>query len=337
MKTNEKTVHFTKEFVNIDGHRNGVFIESTNDENPVLLFLHGGPGFPQYPIIKKSGLTWENDFTVCYWEQRGTGMSYNASTQGELTLERLISDALIITNYLKEKFNKQKIFVCGHSFGTLLGGVIVSRCPQYFHAYIGVGQFGRHYESNKHTYDFLLETAIKQGDKKAEKDIRSVTFDRDFYKNQGYRRILGRYLNRYGGGAKRTGYSNKQGIKDFFTCKQYTWKERFNILKGIFFSYNALSETIAKADATVLAPHFKVPVFIMHGSYDYQTSYIEAKRFYEKIVAPSKKFYTFENAAHSPFIEEKERFIQILKTDVLGLSGKVVQETSSFNEKKSKI
>ena len=74
---------------------------------------------------------------------------------------------------------------------------------------------------------------------------------------------------------------------------------------------------MVKADAALLAPRFDVPVFIIHGMYDYQTSHKEAKRFYEKIEAPLKKFYTFENAAHSPFIEDQERFLQILRTDVL--------------------
>ncbi|MFC4403785.1 alpha/beta fold hydrolase [Gracilibacillus xinjiangensis] len=319
MKVDGMSVHFMKEFVTIDGHKNGLFIETTDYQNPVLLFLHGGPGFPQYPIIRQSELSWEKDFTVCYWEQRGTGMSYNSSTQGKLTLETLISDAVNITNYLREKFNSKKIYICGHSFGTLLGSIVASRYPQYFHAYIGVSQIGRHFESNQRTYDFLLETAIKIGDKKAEKDIRSVMFDRDFYKNQGYRRILGRYLNKFGGGTKRTGYSNWQGIKDLFTCRKYSWKERFNIPRGIFYSYDALGETMAKAEAAIMAPRYDVPVFLMHGIYDYQTSYKEAKRFYEKIEAPSKKFYTFENSAHSPFLEEKERFAVILETDVLGM------------------
>lgn len=320
MEADKEGAHFTKEYIDIEGHKNGLFIESTDFKNPVLLFLHGGPGFPQYSFIKKSGLSWEEDFTVCYWEQRGTGMSYNSSTQGELTLERLISDALIITNYLREKFKTKKIYICGHSFGTLLGSIVVSRYPEYFQAYIGVGQFGRHFESNKHTYDFLLETAIKKGDKKAEKDIRSVTFDKEFYKNQGYRRLLGRYLNKFGGGAKRTGYSNWQSTKDLFSCRKYSWKERFNIPRGIFFSYDALGEAISKADAALMAPRFEVPVFIIHGSYDYQTSYKEAMRFHEKIEAPLKIFYTFEAAAHSPFIEDKERFVQILRNDVLSFS-----------------
>ena len=317
MKVEERNVQFIKEYVEIEGHQNGLFIESIDFQNPVLLFLHGGPGFPQYSILKKSGLRWAEYFTVCYWEQRGTGMSYNSSTQGKVTLERLVSDSLIITNYLKKKFNKKKIYISGHSWGTLLGSIVVSQNPEHYLAYIGVGQFGRHFDSNKQTYEFLLETASKRGDKRAEKDIQSVVFDRDFYKNQGYRRILGRYLNKFGGGTKRMGYSNWQGMKDLFTCNHYSWKERFNIPKGIFFSYDSLGETMAKADATLLAPRFDVPVFILHGVYDYQTSYKEAKRFYEKIEAPSKKFYTFENSAHSPFIEEQERFLHILRTDVL--------------------
>jgi len=306
-----------KEYLDIDGHKNGMFIESSNLKNPILLFLHGGPGFPQYASIKKSRLTWEEDFTVCYWEQRGTGMSYNTSTQGIVTLERLVLDTVRVTEFLKGKFNQEKIYICGHSWGTLLGSIVASKYPQHYIAYIGIGQLGRHFESNKHTYEFLLETANKHGDKKAEKDIRSVTFDVDFYKNQGYRRILGRYLNKFGGGTKRTGYSNWQGMKEMLTCSQYSWKERLNIPKGIFFSYNALGETMAKVDTSLLAPHFDIPVFIIQGLYDYQTSYKEAQRFYEKIEAPLKKFHTFENSAHSPFLEEKERFLQLLRTEVL--------------------
>ncbi|ENH96194.1 hypothetical protein J416_11842 [Gracilibacillus halophilus YIM-C55.5] len=317
MSVEERNVHFLKEFIEIDGHKNGIFIETVDFANPILLFLHGGPGFPQYPIIKQSELKWEEHFTVCYWEQRGTGMSYNSITQGEITLERLISDVFMITEYLKKKFHKEKIYLCGHSWGTLLGSIIAHRQPQNYHAYIGIGQMGRHTESNRDTYEFLLETAIKRGDKKAEKDIRSVTFDKEFYKNKGYRRILGRYLNKFGGGTKKAGYSNWQGVKDLFTCHRYTWKERLNIPKGIFTSYDALSETMAKSDSVLLAPRFEVPVFIIHGMNDYSTSYKEAKRFYEKIEAPSKKIFTFDNCAHSPFLEDQDTFMKILKTEVL--------------------
>ncbi|WP_404460659.1 alpha/beta fold hydrolase [Sutcliffiella horikoshii] len=313
-----KKVAFSKEYIEIDGHKTGLFLETVDSRNPVLLFLHGGPGFPQYPFLKKSELRWEEYFTVCYWEQRGTGMSYDASTQGKITFDRLCKDALVVTEYLKNKYNQEKIYLCGHSWGTMLGSHIVHLHPEHFHAYIGVGQMGRHYESNQHTYAFLLDSAVEKGDKRAEKDIRSVTLDKEYYKSQEYRRILGRYLNKFGGGAKRTGYSNWQGIKHLFSCSHYTWKEKLNFPKGIFASYDALSETMAKTDTVQLAPRFDVPVHIIHGKHDYQTSYQEAKRFYELIEAPFKKMYTFEQSAHSPFVEEHEEFRRILEEEVLG-------------------
>ncbi|MFS0749881.1 alpha/beta fold hydrolase [Oceanobacillus sp. 1P07AA] len=312
MNTTDKNVHVTKEYIDTAGHKSGMFIESTDFNNPVLLFVHGGPGFPQYANVKQEGLAWANHFTVCYWEQRGTGMSYNASTQGEITLERIVADGLVIVNHLKRKFNQDKIYLCGHSWGSLVASIMASRRPEQFKAYIGIGQLGRHYESNRDTYDFLLETAIERTDEKAEKHIRSVKFNKEYYKSQEYRKLLGRYLNKYGGGTKREGYSSWQGVKDIIACKQYSWNDRLNILKGMFASYNALGETLANADAAEMAPSFDVPVYIVHGVYDYQTSYKEAKRFYERIEAPSKQMYTFEHSAHSPFVEEQERFMEVL-------------------------
>ncbi|MDX8046670.1 alpha/beta hydrolase [Gracilibacillus sp. S3-1-1] len=315
-------VYFSKEFVEVDGHRTGLFIESTDFANPVLLFLHGGPGYPEYALIKNAGLRWEEEFTVCYLEQRGTGISYNASTQGELTLEQMIADTISVVEYVKQKYNKEKVYLMGHSWGSLLGSIIASRYPHLFHAYIGVGQFGRFFESNRDTYQFLLETAINNGDDKAEKDIRSVTFDEGFYQNKEYRRILNRYVDKYGGGVKRAGYTQWQGMKELLSCKKYTLKERLNIVKGVFTSYQALVETMNQADATLLASEFEIPVYIMNGKHDYQTSFNEAKRFYEKLKAPLKRFYTFEKSAHSPFIDEEEKFIQIIKHDIIHTNGK---------------
>ncbi|MFA9456787.1 alpha/beta fold hydrolase [Halalkalibacter sp. AB-rgal2] len=310
-------VQTEKVFIEVDGHQLGMFIETVNEDHPVLLFLHGGPGFPQYPMIKKSELRLEAEFTVCYWDQRGAGMSYNARTQGELTLDKAIKDTLEVTQFLKERFRKEKIYLFGHSWGALLGSVVASRFGEHYAAYIGSGQFGRHNQSNEETYQFLLHTAIEKGDQKAEKDIRAYTFDENFYQSQTYRKILSKYLTKYGGGMKRESYTQWDGLKEWFTCKEYTWGERFNLPKGVFASYDALSETMAKADATLLAPNFQMPVYIFQGKYDYQTSYNEAKRFFELIKAPHKQFYSFDNCAHSPFLEEASRFLSILKEEVL--------------------
>lgn len=306
----EATAFHRKEFITIDGHKHGMIIEGGNPENPVLLFLHGGPGYPQYPMIKASGLEWADDVTVCYWEQRGAGMSFDAKTQGKLSLEVYIQDILAVTKFLKNEFNKEKILLFGHSWGTLIGSIAASKYPEHYHAYIGAGQLGRHKESNEETYQFLLKTAIEKGDKKAEQTIRKVQFDEDFYKSEPYRKILNRYLIKYGGGMKRYNYTQRQGLLEIFRCKTYTWKEKFNIPRGTFLTYDAMAETMAKADVAALAPRFQVPVYIIQGKFDYQTSYNEARRFFDKIEAPHKKMFTFEECAHTPFIEEKEYFLQ---------------------------
>ncbi|QKS70315.1 alpha/beta hydrolase [Paenalkalicoccus suaedae] len=311
-------VRFTKEFVEIDGHKSGMFIESTDEANPVLLVVHGGPGFPQYAITKDASLEWEREFTVCYWEQRGAGMSYNKKTQGELSLDRLVADALAVTEYLKERFGKEKVYLFGHSWGSFFGSIMAHRHPEHYHAYIGVGQMGRQLESTKDMHAFLLKTAMERGDAKAESDIRAVTIDEDFYKNRDLVRIMDRYLIPYGGGMKREGFSNYTAMKQVLLCNKYSIMERLRFPIALFSTYASISETLMGSDTTVLAPTIDIPVYIVHGLYDYQTSHSEAKRFFEHVEAPHKQFFTFENSAHSPYLEEKERFMEILREEVLG-------------------
>ncbi|MFC0090032.1 alpha/beta hydrolase [Allobacillus sp. GCM10007491] len=306
-----------KEYVQIDGHQHGMIIEGQNKENPVVLFLHGGPGFPAYPMIKASRLEWTKFVTICYWDQRGAGMSFNSKTQGPLTVERYIKDTLAITEYVKEKLNKEKIYLMGHSWGSFLGSLVACKYPEHYSAYIGMGQLGRFKESNQETIQFLLETAITRGDQKAEKMVGDIVFDENFYVNRDYQKVLSRYLMKYGGGMKRKNYSMSQVLKEVFRCKPYTWKEKFNIPRGSLLSYQAVGETLAKTDLAKRTPRFEIPVYILQGAYDYQTTCNEAKRFYENIEAPDKQFFLFEDCAHTPFVEDQNRFIDILINRIL--------------------
>lgn len=93
-----------------------MIIKGKNDQNPVLFFLHGGPGNPEYVLVKEYSIGLEDYFTVCWWEQRGSGMSYSSSIQSDtVTLEQMVSDTVEITNYLRERFGKDKIYLMGHS------------------------------------------------------------------------------------------------------------------------------------------------------------------------------------------------------------------------------
>jgi len=308
----------TKEYLQVNGVRQGIIIESTKAENPVLLFLHGGPGFPIYPIHKAYGTQLEQLFNVCYWDQRGAGMSYHRSeTKSPLAVEQLIEDTVAVTHYLRKKYAQDKIYLMGHSWGTYLGSLVASRRPESFAAYIGVGQIAFQTASEQETYDFILKTARERQEKRAIKRIEKVTFDHKYYKNPAYGSIRKKFTERYGGGFLRQGYSYRETLKHIFTCPHYTWKERMNILAGNYYSYQSLASDMATNDLTELVPSLNFPVFILQGIHDYQTTYTQAKRFYDNLEAPYKKLITFEHSSHTPFIEEQRRFFQVMEEEVL--------------------
>jgi pimeloyl-ACP methyl ester carboxylesterase len=93
-----------KIFVDINGVKQGMFIKSKNETNPVLLFLHGGPGMPEYFLTEQYPTGLEDDFTVVWWDQRGAGLSYSGEITPEMmTYEQLIADTLDVTNYLRKR------------------------------------------------------------------------------------------------------------------------------------------------------------------------------------------------------------------------------------------
>jgi len=318
--TNNGEGTITKEYVQINGARQGIIIESINKGNPLLLLLHGGPGFPIYPFVKAHSMRLEQFFDVCYWDQRGTGMSYNKKdVKKQLTVDQLVDDTIQVINYLRGKYSQDKVFLLAHSWGTYLGSLVASKKPELFHAYIGVGQIGSQKESENETYNFILDQAIEKNDQQAIKKIEKVTFNENYYKDRSYGAIRAKYTNKYGGGFKRRGYSTIENLKHVFTCPNYTFIERMNIYRGSFYSYQSLSHVMATTNLIELVPTLNLPVFILQGLHDYQTTYTQANRFYESIETPQKKMYTFKHSAHTPFIEERERFNYIIENDVLAV------------------
>jgi Predicted hydrolases or acyltransferases (alpha/beta hydrolase superfamily) len=157
-----------KNFIEIGGIRQGFFIRSENPENPVLLFLHGGPGSPELPysVAYESPERLEKYFTVCYWEQRGAGMSFSESVeQGTMTVAQMVEDARQMTNYLQNRFKQEKIYLMGHSWGSYLGIKIIEKYPENYLAFVGIGQISNQLESEKwHTttcWNLLPKKTIK--------------------------------------------------------------------------------------------------------------------------------------------------------------------------------
>jgi pimeloyl-ACP methyl ester carboxylesterase len=126
--------------IEINGSKQWVLIRSSDPSNPILLYLHGGPGQSLIPFAHVATSSLTDRFTVVYWDQRGTGISYEAEFPAEkLNVKQLIEDTLAVTEFLKQRFAQKKIFLLRHSWGSLLGCLVVQKKPEEFHAFVGVG------------------------------------------------------------------------------------------------------------------------------------------------------------------------------------------------------
>ena len=152
-----------KERILLGGLKQTIHIWGTKQENPVILFLHGGPGIPNRHGMARVHMDLLDDFTIVAWDQRGTGGSYFGCDPKTLTLDQLVSDCAELIDYLCQTLGKKKIFLLGGSWGTELGTLVCQQHPEKIGGYIGYGQVVNGIENENVSYAFALEQAKKAG------------------------------------------------------------------------------------------------------------------------------------------------------------------------------
>lgn len=308
-------------YTEIGGIQQGMILKGRNTEkNPVLLFLHGGPGSPEYMMASPSKLRLEEVFTVCWWDQRGSGLSFDSSIDPDtMTMEQFIEDTVEVVEYLKARFGVEKVYLMGHSWGSMLGAHTVARYPELFHAYIGVGQVADQFRSEMLAYDYMVETATARGDEKLLAKLHQYAIEKPEDLTDAYMQVRSEGMNKYGVGSSRH-YTSMwdEYIMPMITCREYTLMQKLNYMRGMSESSAIMMPLVLEDNLFESVPSLDVPVYIVQGLYDYQVSYAVAKEYFEALDAPSKQFYTFEDSAHSPLFEEPSRFMQIMREDVLG-------------------
>ena len=305
-----------KVFINIGGLKQGMFIKSKNLKNPVLLYLHGG--LPDYYLTRKYPTGLEDYFTVVWWEQRGSGLSYSANIPPEtMNLDQMISDTKELTNYLCTRFEKEKIYLMGRSGGSFIGIHVAAGAPELYHAYIGVGQMSDHLKSERMAYEYMLKKYSDAGDMKMARKLEASPVTDVI--PQGYLKLRDQAMHGLGIGTTRDMNSIISGIFiPSLTCREYTLKEKFNLWRGKSQSgVHPLWAEILATDLIKQVNEVNIPIYFFHGIHDYTVSYTLAKQYHEELHAPLKGFYTFKNSAHSPIFEETEIVKRIIRTDVL--------------------
>ncbi len=306
-----------KIYVNINGVNQGMFIKSRDSLNPVLLYLHGG--MPEYFLTKNYPIELEDHFTMVWWEQRGSGLSYSAELPREtLTLEQMISDTREVTNYLRKRFKQDKIYLMGHSGGTFIGIHAAAKMPELYHAYIGMAQMSDQLKSEMLAHEYMLKKFKENGNRKMVRKLEAapVTVNGT---PKAYLVLRDPGMHPLGIGTTHDMNSVITGVfLPSLAFRDYTMTEKINLWRGKFTSgVSSLWNEMLAVDLAKEVPSLSIPVYFIQGIYDYTVSYTLAKDYFEKLNAPVKGFYTFEQSAHSPMFEEPAKMQRILQEDVL--------------------
>jgi pimeloyl-ACP methyl ester carboxylesterase len=309
----------------INGATQWVSIRGSDRRNPILLFLHGGPGSPTMPEDYTFQTPWEDYFTVVQWDQRGAGKTYASNDPGALastmTIAQMTSDTEEIIQYLLKNFGKKRIFLLGHSWGSVLGLAVAQRHPEWLYAYLGVGQMINIQRSEEDGYRFALDEARSHRNGEAERELLSIapypgtaelTFDRI-----GVQR---KWLTFYGGLAYgRTDFAYDANA--WTLSPDYTEKDLDLVDQGSLYSLTHLLNALEALNYENVVT-FKCPIFLFEGRHDYATSHTLAAEWFKRIDAPSKEFIWFDNSAHMVMQEEPGRFLYHLVTDLRPLAVK---------------
>lgn len=302
-----------KTWIDVNDGKLGLIIIGENKNNPVLLVCGGGPGIPEYLLenFYPSALT--KHFVVVYFDYRGTGLSYSTIDENKLTKELYLNDVDEVTDYLRDRFNQDKIYLMGHSFGTYIGLYAAYNHPEKYEAYLAQSQTVNQKESEYIAYDYMLNEYKKLGDKSMVSKLEKYNIKESY--ETYFAKIRDKAMHKLGVGSTRNMKSVITGL--FFPSlrvKEYTIKERLNIWKGKIASKNF--KVNKESDDVNLFEEIKelqIPIYFFAGKYDYTCTESLQKKYYDFIKAPKKKYYLYENSAHSPIYEEYDKTNNYIK------------------------
>lgn len=307
--------------VAIGGVEQWILIRGENRNNPVLLLLHGGPGSPETGLFRHFNHELEKHFVVVNWDQRGCGKSYSKEmAKAELSVDMYVEDICELTKYLMKKLQKEKVFLFGHSWGTMIGTLAIHKHPELFYAYVGTGQCSDMPKSELRSYQYALEQAEKYKHKKAIAELTKIGEPKNGDYTGGIAGIsIQRKWLMYFKGAVHGSKSLGRFIKVILTSKEYNLSDCWKFLKGMNApSRNRLSQSgLLKTNLFDIVKEVKVPVYFFLGRHDYQVPSSVSEEYFHFLKAPKKTLEWFEDSAHLACFEEPEKFNRLMVEKVL--------------------
>lgn len=297
-------------FVKIGGIYQWITIRGEDRQNPVLFFVHGGPG-STYSIFTPLLRSWEKYFTLVQWDQRGAGKTFRQNGKagsGTLTFDRLTCDGIEIAEFLREHLSQENIILVGSSAGSITGTTMAKRQPDLFLAYVGTDQNTSPDAADlsyQLTLDWLRATSNTKGVKAVEKleSRKTHLTPREFTQ-----------LNRWTIKANPTVPNMIMDIilPAMLASPDHTIGDIMDIFKGMNFSTDQLFNELMTADLRKLGMRVEVPFFIFQGDTDAITPTAKAKEYFDEVEAPQKEFVLIKQAGHLAAFARPEQFLNEL-------------------------
>ena len=305
--------------MDINGAPNGFFINSTDTDNPVLLLVSSGPGTDDYFLTDRySKMKLEDYFTVVYWDYRGMGIAYDKHMDTDsITLSNLLSDTHEVTQYLKERFGKEKIYIMGFSGGSHIALRVAKLYPEDYIAYIGMAQtITDSTDQDTQMYDYMRKRFSERGDSRSLKRLEKCVM----HQLDGSVRCIVEWreyvdlLHDAGGGTIRNKTEFQGIIMPIILCHCYTISEKINYIKALkMYDHSPLASELTDYDYRKEITELEIPAYFISGEDDFNCPWPLVEEYCDLLTAPDKGFYLIPDAAHSPLWENPEVTCDILK------------------------
>ncbi len=304
-------------YVHLGGIDQWVTIRGEDRQNPVLLFVHGGPGDVTNPWSFALFAAWEKRFTVVQWDQRGAGRTLRETSQSvasTMTLDRIAQDGIELSECLRKHLGKDRIVLVAHSFGSILGLRMVQARPDLFYAYVGTGQVSDETKNYSVAYAALMEKAQATGNQQAVAELRRIGPPP--------------YPNGEGYGVQRKWANSFEGADRFLpgtlglalVAPGNSVRDLNDSIDGQILSGDRLVPQARSSTPKDLGLEFAVPMFFFQGTEDFTTPTALARQYLGAIKAPHKEFVLIEGGHFAVFMNS-DQFLRELVAHVLPLAG----------------
>ncbi|HXV94307.1 MAG TPA: alpha/beta fold hydrolase [Pseudonocardia sp.] len=310
------------ETVTLGGDEHALMVRAADPDRPVLLYLSGGPGQSDLALARVLSEPWQDDVVFATYDQRGNGKSYPALLPtDEATLDRAVADTIELSEYLRDRFGEEKIYLMGESWGTILGVLAVQQRPDLYHAWIGSGQMVNVAETDRRIYRDLQEYAARTGDTALAATLTDIGEPPYADIPWANAEVMAAYDYLYDPYTPSEGYlarGEASGL-DPFGVKgvEYDLMEKADVLRGLVDTFSVMYPQIQDVDFRRDVPRLEVPVYVLDGAAELDGRRALALEWYELVDAPDKRLVTFEGAAHAVAFEQADAVERLLVEDVI--------------------